>query len=51
MEALRFALYGQANWEMLGLTVLIGFGFLALAIWGYDPARGMLSRRPGGPPG
>ncbi len=51
VETLRFALYGQLNLEMLGLTVLFLMIFVAAAIHGYNPARAMMSRRPVGPPG
>ncbi|WP_119461658.1 ABC transporter permease [Rhodospirillaceae bacterium SYSU D60014] len=49
VELIRFALYGQVNptaslW-VLGCLVL----FLGLAIYGYDPARGLIARR--GAPG
>ena len=45
VELIRFALYGQVNptallW-VLGCLVL----FLGLAIYGYDPARGLIARR------
>ena len=45
VELIRFALYGQlAPWALL--WVLVGFGvFFMLAMWGYDPARGMMMRR------
>jgi ABC-2 type transport system permease protein len=42
VETIRFALYGQVNLEALGWTVLAGAVFMALALWGYDPARGMV---------
>ncbi|MEC3861732.1 ABC transporter permease [Mesobacterium sp. TK19101] len=45
VEAIRFALYAQANLPALGWTGLWAAGFLALALWGYDPARGMLRRK------
>jgi len=45
VELVRFALYGQFNptallWVLAYLVV-----FLALAIYGYDPSRGLLARR------
>ncbi len=53
VELIRFALYGQLNVEhfLWGLAFLLPF--LALAIYGYDPSRGIIARRvgPGGPPG
>jgi ABC-2 type transport system permease protein len=45
VETIRFALYGQVNWVALGWTLLAGGVFMALALWGYDPARGMLRRK------
>ena len=41
VEAIRFALQGQVNWESLGWTCLATAVFLAISLWGYDPARGM----------
>ena len=46
VELIRFALYGQFNAAALGWVVLAGAVFLGLAVWGYDPARGM--KRPRG---
>jgi ABC-2 type transport system permease protein len=53
VELVRFALYGQVNWQALGLVLAFLFAFLAAAIYGYDPSRGIIARRggPGGPPG
>ena len=47
VEAIRFALYLEWNpWALLWCAV--GFAvFMALALWGYDPARGMARRRGG----
>ena len=45
VELIRFSLHAQWNLEALGLTVLALFVFLGLALWGYDPARGMARRR------
>ena len=44
VESIRFALYLQANWTALGLVVLSLAVFFALAVWGYEPARGMRRR-------
>jgi ABC-2 type transport system permease protein len=48
VELVRFALYGEfspvACAVVLGALVL----FMALAVWGYDPARGTSARRGGG---
>src|SRR5690606_19469712 len=50
VELIRFALYGRlaptARLVVVGCTLL----FLALAVYGYDPARGLIARR-GGPGG
>lgn len=47
VEAIRFALYLQWNGTALFWTVLSFLVFMALALWGYDPARGMTRRRAG----
>ena len=44
VELIRFALYGQVNVAAFGWTLLAGLAFGALALWGYDPARGLSSR-------
>jgi ABC-2 type transport system permease protein len=48
VEAIRFAMYGQFNgiaWAVvLGCTGV----FFVAALWGYDPQRGSISKRPGG---
>ena len=51
VEAVRFAAYGEVNGLALGVTVAALAIFLAAAIYGYNPARGMMSRKAGGPPG
>ncbi|NDW46718.1 ABC transporter permease [Ruegeria sp. PrR005] len=45
VEFIRFALYGQFNGPALGWTVVAGAIFFLLAVWGYDPARGLLRRK------
>lgn len=45
VELIRFALYAQANGAALGWTVLATVLFTAGAVWGYDPARGMVGRK------
>ena len=49
VELIRFALYGQVN--LLSLAVVAGCTllFMGLAIYGYDPGRGMMARRRGAP--
>lgn len=45
VEAIRFALYADANLSSLGWTFLALAVFMALALFGYDPARGMSRSR------
>lgn len=45
VELIRFALYLELNLPALGWTVLAAVGFLTLAMWGYDPARGLIRRK------
>ena len=45
IELIRFALYGQFNGEALLWTLLAAGVFVAGAVWGYDPARGMVGRK------
>ena len=45
VELIRFALYVEVNGMALLWTALATLGFMALAVWGYDPARGMMTRK------
>ncbi|MDV4167261.1 ABC transporter permease [Rhodovulum sp. FJ3] len=45
VELIRYALYLDLNLPALGWTVLAAVGFLILAMWGYDPARGLIRRK------
>jgi ABC-2 type transport system permease protein len=45
VELIRFALYAQLNWESLGWTDLALVAFLGAAIYGYNPARGVMPRK------
>ncbi len=45
VELIRFALYLEMNLSALGWTLLATFVFMALALWGYDPARGLVRRK------
>ncbi|MBU2359008.1 MAG: ABC transporter permease [Alphaproteobacteria bacterium] len=45
VELVRFALYGQLNGPSLGWTLLALAVFMGAAIRGYDPARGMITRK------
>ena len=47
VELIRFALYGQFNGAAALYTVATLAVLLALAIYGYNPARGMMSRKGG----
>jgi len=49
VELVRFALYLEFNWQAGLIVVLCTLVFLAVAIWGYDPLRGNLSRKGGKP--
>ncbi len=50
VELIRFALYGQLNGQALLVVAGCTLVFMGLAIYGYDPARGLIARR-GGPGG
>ncbi|MEM9341768.1 MAG: ABC transporter permease [Pseudomonadota bacterium] len=45
VELIRFALYGELNLPALGWTLLALAVFGALALWGYDPSKGMPRKR------
>lgn len=45
VEAIRFALYGEINAMAIGWVLLAMAAFMAFALWGYDPARGLITRR------
>jgi ABC-2 type transport system permease protein len=47
VELIRFALYAQMNWGALGWVALAFAVFMGGALVGYDPARGLISRRKG----
>lgn len=47
VEAIRFALYMEWNGWALLWTAISFVVFMALALWGYDPARGLSGRRAG----
>jgi ABC-2 type transport system permease protein len=50
VESIRFALNGQFNLESVLIVCVFLLVFLAAAIYGYDPSRGIVARR-GGPGG
>ncbi len=45
VELIRFSLYSQPNLPALGWTVLSTAVFMIFAIWGYDPARGLMRKK------
>lgn len=45
VELIRFALYGQFNLPALLWVCAAGAALIALALWGYDPARGLTRRK------
>ncbi|OSQ48952.1 ABC transporter permease [Marivita geojedonensis] len=45
VELIRFALYVEWNGMAFVWTALATAAFMALAVWGYDPARGMMTRK------
>ncbi|MDO6523751.1 ABC transporter permease [Shimia thalassica] len=45
VELIRFALYMQFNMSALLWTCGAALVLLAIALWGYDPARGMIRRK------
>lgn len=48
VELIRFALYGKFNVVSLAIVLVAMFIFFFLAVWGYNPQRGMakMSRKP-----
>ena len=44
VELIRFALYGQVNLQAIALTSIWTLLFLAIAFWGYNPAKGFMAR-------
>lgn len=45
VELIRFALYLRLDPLSLGVVVGVGGVLMALAVWGYDPGRGMMRRK------
>jgi ABC-2 type transport system permease protein len=45
VELIRFALYGQVNLQALAWVGGALAAFLASAIYGYDPGRGLMKRK------
>ncbi len=48
VELIRFSLYGEINWTALFVVVGSLLLFMAGALVGYDPARGLMTRKQGG---
>ncbi len=48
VELIRFALYGQFNSIAAIVVLSVLIVFLCGSIYGYDPSRGFMARRPGG---
>lgn len=42
VECIRFAMYGQLNMPSLGMVLASFVVFFGLAVWGYDPQRGLV---------
>ena len=49
VEMIRYSMYGKLNGEAAAVVAGFFVFFMALAVWGYDPGRGMAAKR-GGPP-
>jgi ABC-2 type transport system permease protein len=47
VELIRFLLHLQMNWTALLWVVLSTLVFAGAAVWGYDPARGLIKRKAG----
>lgn len=44
VEAIRFALYGSVNATSLAWVTVFLLVFMVIAVWGYDPARGVVRK-------
>ena len=47
VEMIRFALYERFNGDAVLISVTVALVLLALAIWGYNPSRGLMARKGG----
>ena len=45
IDLIRYAMYGQMNWLACGVVAGSLIVFLGLAIWGYDPQRGVVRHK------
>ncbi len=48
VELIRFSLYGEVNWTAFFAVAGSLLLFMAGALYGYDPARGLMTRKQGG---
>ncbi len=48
VELIRFSLYGEMNWIALAAVTGALVLFMGGALYGYDPARGLMTRKQGG---
>ncbi|MEY4978189.1 MAG: Daunorubicin/doxorubicin resistance transporter permease protein DrrB [Pseudomonadota bacterium] len=48
VEAIRFAMYGQLNTTAWAVVLGCAVVFFGMALWGYDPQRGWIRKKPGG---
>jgi len=48
VEAIRFAMYGQFNGTAWAVVLGCTGVFFGTALWGYDPQRGWIRKKPGG---
>jgi ABC-2 type transport system permease protein len=48
VESIRFALYGQIEWTSLAIVAAVTGMFFGLAVFAYNPSKGLMVRR-GGP--
>ena len=46
-ELIRFALYGRIDWLSAAVVIGCTLVFMAMAVVGYDPGRGLMARRAG----
>ncbi len=46
-ELIRFALYGRVDWIAAAVVIGCALAFMAAAVVGYDPGRGLMARRAG----
>src|SRR4030081_450053 len=43
-ELIRFALYGRVDWSSAAIVIVCSLVFMATAVVGYDPGRGLIAR-------